>query len=194
MTGEPKMVAIAASRMPGGSAGLAVPTWDPLIGDVTAAARQVHDRNGGQHPPQVPLASGFEVCGHWARAFPELPSRARETTHRKSTGPAWIMASPGREELDSYEVKQSRALSGIRGCAGWPGSSRGPSHGRLASGLAAATDWFSVAVLIAQAGAMTGEQDCTARRAGYPARNHPNRRRRPMPGAVTVSLWLRAKG
>ena len=89
-----------------------------LIGDVTAAARQAHDRNGGQHPPQVPLASGFEVCGHWARAFPELPSRARETTHRKSTGPAWIMASPGREELDSYELKQSRALPGIRGCAG----------------------------------------------------------------------------
>jgi hypothetical protein len=48
----------------------------------------------------------------------ELPSRARETTHRKSTGPAWIMASPGREELDSYELKQSRALPGIRDCAG----------------------------------------------------------------------------
>ena len=29
MTGEPKMAAIAASRMPGGSAGLAVPTLIP---------------------------------------------------------------------------------------------------------------------------------------------------------------------
>ena len=37
---------------------------------------------------------------------------------------------------------------------------------------------------------MTGEQDWTARRAGYPAANHPNRMKRPMPGAVTLSLWL----
>ena len=37
---------------------------------------------------------------------------------------------------------------------------------------------------------MTGQQDYTARQAGYPALIHPNRVMRPMPNAVTLSLWL----
>ena len=37
---------------------------------------------------------------------------------------------------------------------------------------------------------MTGQQDCTARQVGYPARNYPERMMRPTPNAVTLSLWL----
>ena len=39
---------------------------------------------------------------------------------------------------------------------------------------------------------MTGQQDYTARQAGYPARNYPDRMMRPVPNAVTLSLWLNA--
>jgi hypothetical protein len=50
----------------------------------------------------------------------------------------------------------------------------------------------TVAGLTAKAGAMTGQQHYTARQAGYPARNYPNRIMRPVPNAVTLSLWLNA--
>ena len=62
--------------------------------------------------------------------------------------------------------------------------------GRPAHKLAPAR--FTVAGLTAKAGAMTGQQYYTARQAGYPARNYPNRIMRPVPNAVTLSLWLNA--